>query len=693
MELKDQILARMYVVITLMALLPILIGLQVLRVSAIDGSDLREVVETQSSEYRDIPAIRGEIFDAAGRPLAVNIERVDMALDPTIPGFNEVSATFYDRLSRVSGVSKARLRSKVDNRSSRQYVMLVRDVQMSGAELEWFSSIPGAQPTGSTTRRYNHGTAAAHVLGGTGTDGGLAGLEKQFDDILRGKDGRRLLRKDRLNRVKFMPGNEEKAPEHGESLVLTMDLILQSIVEEELAWGVERASPNWAAVVALDPNTGAVKALANWPTFDPNRIGSYSSTQRRNRAITDMIEPGSVIKVVPAAAAVEQNLVSMSDSINTGDGTLKQGRYTIRDTHPNGVLTFADVIKVSSNVGTALVSEKMSEGLMYQYARQFGFNQKTGIELPGEANTRLQRPENWSATDQSAMSRGYAMLATPLQIALAYGALANGGVLMKPYIVQERRDTAGRTTWRAQPDSVRRVFEKATADTLMRAFESVVSDEGTADQAMVDGLRIAGKTGTARKADSDGYIYGAYRATFVGFWPVEDPQVVIAIVMDEPELSMYGGVVAAPVFKRITERWMARMPQVAQYVHRGEGKNSPKAPITVPDVAGLPSPIAGRRLTALGLLPSGESNDYQTAVEVQNVRAGEELLQGVPVRLASAQDSTRVMPDVTGMSGREAMTWLGQLGVDVDLDGHGVVRRQSPSPGSSITGRARLTLN
>jgi cell division protein FtsI (penicillin-binding protein 3) len=227
----------------------------------------------------------------------------------------------------------------------------------------------------------------------------------------------------------------------------------------------------------------------------------------------------------------------------------------------------------------------------------------------------------------------------------------------------------------------------------MRAFESVVSDEGTADQAMVDGLRIAGKTGTARKADSDGYIYGAYRATFVGFWPVEDPQVVIAIVMDEPELSMYGGVVAAPVFKRITERWMARMPQVAQYVHRGEGKNSPKAPITVPDVAGLPSPIAGRRLTALGLLPSGESNDYQTAVEVQNVRAGEELLQGVPVRLASAQDSTRVMPDVTGMSGREAMTWLGQLGVDVDLDGHGVVRRQSPSPGSSITGRARLTLN
>ena len=693
MELKDQILARMYVVITLMALLPILIGLQVLRVSAIDGSDLRQVVETQSSEYRDIPAIRGEIFDAAGRPLAVNIERVDMALDPTVSGFEEASASFYNRLSRVSGISEASLRSRVRNRSSRQYILLARDVQMSGAELEWFSSVPGVQPTGSTTRRYNHGTAAAHVLGATGTDGGLAGLEWQFDDILRGKDGRRLLRKDRRNRVKFMPGNEERSPEHGESLVLSMDLILQSIVEEELARGVERARPNWASVVALDPNTGAVQAMANWPTYDPNRIGAYSMAHRRNHAITDKIEPGSVIKVVPAAAAIEQNLVLMTDSIDTGDGTLQQGRYTISDTHPHGVLTFADVIKVSSNVGTALISERMSEGLMFQYARQFGFNQKTGIELPGEATTELKDPDQWSATDQSAMSRGYAMEATTLQIALAYGALANGGVLMKPYIVQERRDTAGRTTWRAEPDSVRRVFDKATADTLMRAFESVVSEEGTAEQAMVDGLRIAGKTGTARKVEAGTYKPGAYRATFVGFWPVEDPQVVIAIVMDEPELSMYGGVVAAPVFKRITERWMARMPEVARYVHRGEEEKMVNAPVTVPDVAGLPSPIAGRRLTALGLVPSGESNDYRTAVEVQNLRAGEELLQGVPVRLASARDSVRVMPDVTGMSGREAMTWLGQLGVEVDLDGHGVVQRQSPSPGTSITGRARLTLN
>ncbi len=693
MELKDQILARMYVVITLIALLPILIGLQVLRVSAVDGGDLREAVEEQSIAYQDIPALRGEIFDAAGRPLAVNIERVDMAVDPTVDGFDERSNEFIRRLSELSGVSQSRLRSLIANRSSRAYAMLARDVQMTGAELKWFASIPGALPEGSTTRRYNHGPLAAHILGGTGTDGGIEGLEVEFDEILRGTDGLRVLNKDRRNRVKFMPGNEERPPEHGESLILSVDVIQQAILEEELAKGVARAEPKWAGVVALNPKTGEILALANWPTFDPNNIGAYSMASRRNHVVTDRFEPGSVIKVVPTAAAIENDLVSLGDSIDTGDGSLKQGRFTIHDTHPHGVITVSDVIKVSSNVGTALIVEDMSDGLMYQYVRQFGFNQKTGIELPGEATTKVRLPDDWSATDKSAMSRGYGMDATLLQVALAYGALANGGVLMKPYIVKERRDAKGRTTWRATPDSVRRVMDRATADTLIKAFETVVSETGTADQAIVDGLRIAGKTGTARKSDGSGYIQGAYRATFVGFWPVEDPQVVLAIVMDEPKLSMYGGVVAAPIFKAVTERWMARMPEMNKYVQAEEDLQTNPAPITIPDVAGMPSPIAGRRLTALGLSPSGESSDYLTAVEVQNVRAGEELLQGVPIRLAAVQDSVRVMPDLDGLSGREATAWMGKLGVDVELEGHGTVQRQWPEAGAPLTARARLILN
>ena len=693
MELKDQILARMYVVITLMALLPVLVGLQVLRVSAVDGADLREVVETQSTEYRTIPALRGEIYDAEGRPLAVNIERVDIAVDPLENGFSEASSAFYERLARVSGVSASTLRSRVRNRASKRYAMLVRDVRMSGDELRWFAAIPGVLPDGSTSRRYNHGTAAAHVLGTAGIDAGQSGLELQFDDVLRGEDGRQVLRKDRRNRVKFMPGSEERLPVHGESLVLTIDLIRQSILEEELAEGSEWAGANWASAVALDPKTGAVLAMANWPTFDPNNAGAYPMAARRNHAVTDKIEPGSVIKVIPAVAAIESGIVSMADSIDTGDGTLQQGRFTIRDTHPYGKVTFSDVIKVSSNVGTAMVAEQMSEGLMYQYARQFGFNQRTGIELPGEANTRLRKVDDWSRTTQSAMSRGYAMEATPLQIALAYGALANGGLLMKPYIVSERRDAHGRTTWKAALDSVRRVFDQTTAATVMPAFESVVSEEGTAEWAMVDGLRIAGKTGTARKANANGYIPGAYRATFVGFWPVEDPQVVLAIVMDEPSRSMYGGVVAGPVFKRVTERWMARMPQVAQYVHSEEDAPLPNTPITVPDVRDMPIPIADRRMEVLGLSPRTTDADFMTAVQEQALMPGTEALQGVPIRLAARRDTMQHMPDLEGLSAREAVTWLGQIGVDVDLNGHGLVTRQQPAAGSALPTRARLILN
>ncbi|MDA0378138.1 MAG: penicillin-binding transpeptidase domain-containing protein [Bacteroidetes bacterium] len=693
MNLKDQILARMYVIITLMAMFPVLVGLQVLRVSAVDGDDLRQVVEIQSSEYRVIPALRGEIFDAAGRPLAVNIERVDIAVDPLEKGFDESSRTFYDRLAQVSGVPASTLKARVRNRVSQRYAMLVRDVRMSADELKWFAAIPGVIPDGSTSRRYNHGTAAAHILGIAGTDGGQAGLELQFDSLLSGLDGQRLLRKDRRNHVKFMPGNEERPPRHGESLVLTIDLIQQSILEEELEKGTIEAGATWGAAVAIDPKTGAILALANWPTFDPNRPGAYSVEARRNHVINDKIEPGSVIKVVPAVAAIEKGLVAMGDSIDTGDGRLQQGRFTITDTHPHGVISFSEAIMVSSNVATAMVAARMTKGLMYQYARQFGFNQKTGIELPGEAVTTLLKPDRWDATTQSAMSRGYAIEASTLQIALAYGALANGGVLMKPYIVAERRDANGQVTWQAEPDSVRRVFDRKTAEILMPAFESVVSEVGTAPLAQVEGLRIAGKTGTARKSNGRGYVGGAYRATFVGFWPVEDPQVVIAIVMDEPRKSMYGGIVAAPVFRNVTERWMARMDELAPFVKEDGARVVPEAPMTIPDVTDLPVPIADRRLQALGLEPRGSNEDFMAAVAEQALAPGTEALQGVPVRLASRVDSLRVMPDLDGLSSREAVAWLNQLGVEALLEGHGTVAQQQPAPGAPLPSRARLALH
>ncbi len=695
MELKDEIMARMYVVITLISLLPILVAMQVLRVTTLDGPDLRTTAEEQSTEFRDIPAIRGEIFDAEDRPLVVNIKRLDIDLDPSIDGFSRQAVAFYRKLSTMINTSAAVLKSRVDGRTSPSFVTLAQDVHLSSDELDWLGRVPGAIARHSTSRRYNHGEAAAHVLGVAGIDAGQSGLELQFDAVMRGENGRRAVHLDRMNVTRYIPGSEEILPTHGESLYLTIDLIMQSILEEELKKGAIDAGAKWASAVAVDPSTGAILAMANYPTFDPNNPGRYNHNEKRNRAITDKIEPGSVIKIIPAVAALESNVVALSDTIDTGDGVLDQGRFTLRDTHPNGRIPFWQVIQKSSNIGIALVAERMDNGVLYQYARQFGFNQKTGIELPGEVATRIRKLEKWNGSTLSAMSRGYAIHASTLQIVLAYAALANGGVLMKPYLVRERRDSHGNVTWMAHPDSVRRVFKRDTARKLSPVFETVVSEEGTAPLAMVDGLRIAGKTGTAQKARSDGpgYMKGKYRATFVGFYPVEDPQIVLAIVMDEPTKSSYGGVVAAPVFKAVAKRWMARMPELAKYVHAEGHQEIEESMAIVPDVADLPAPIAVRLLSALGLNTPVTGSNYRASVLTQNLAAGREVLSGVPVELTVSVDSARVMPDVTGLAGRDARSWLAALNIEVRIDGHGTVQSQSVTAGGELPQEVTLILN
>ena len=695
MELKDEIMARMYVVITLISLLPILIAMQVLRVTTLDGPRLRTTAEAQSTEFEVIPAIRGEIFDAGDRPLVVNIERLDIDLDPSIEGFSRQAEAFYRKLSTIINLPVAVIRSRVDGRSSPSFVTLAQDVHLSSDELDWLGKVPGAIARHSTSRRYNQGEAAAHVLGVAGIDAGQSGLELQFDAEMRGVDGRRAVHLDRKNVPRFIPGSEEILPTHGESLYLTVDLIMQSILEEELKKGAIIDGARWASAVALDPNTGAILAMANYPTFNPNNPGRYNHNEKRNRAITDKIEPGSVIKILPAVAALESRVVALSDTIDTGNGELVQGRYTLRDTHPNGRIPFWQVIQKSSNIGTALVAERMDNGVLYSYARQFGFNQKTGIELPGEVATTLKKLENWTGSTRSAMSRGYAIEASTLQIALSYAALANGGVLMKPYLVRERRDSYGNVIWRAHPDSIRRVFKRDTAKKLVPVFESVISEEGTAPMAMVEGLRIAGKTGTAQKSrpDGRGFMQGKYRATFVGFYPVENPQIVLAIVMDEPTKSSYGGIVAAPVFKAVAKRWMARMPELARYVHVEGWQEIEESMAVVPDVADLPVPIAGRLLTALGLNTPATGSNYRASVITQNLAAGREVLSGVPVELTVSVDSTGVMPDVTGLAGRDARSWLAALKIEVKFDGHGTVRSQSVAAGGELPQEVTLILN
>ncbi|HYE58796.1 MAG TPA: penicillin-binding transpeptidase domain-containing protein [Rhodothermales bacterium] len=691
MKPRDQIRSRLYVALTLVSVLPALVVGRLAYLHVVQGAELRAEGARQASSFVELPALRGPIVDAAGRVLATTTARYDLALDPLEPGFRRRAGVFFDVLSDLTGVSERTLRSRVEARRSRRYVMLHRGLSERDKERLDSLNVPGVMLEGRSERRYTYGPVAAHVVGHAARDGhGLSGLELVYDAFLRGLPGRRMVQRDRTGRIKVLVGGRVEEPQHGQTLVLTLDLIRQTILEEELLRGLEETGARWATAVAMDPRTGAILALGSVPTYDPNRPGAFDEFHRRNHAVADQIEPGSTFKLVAAVAALEAGRVRMDERIETGDGYAVVGGRPMRDDHPVGTVTFADVLAKSSNIGTAQVAGRVGREGFYATARALGFGLPTRVDLPGETGGRLKRPDEWSGTTLATMAIGYEVAATPLQILTAYCALANGGLLVQPYAVAERRDVSGRVVWRAAQDSVRRAFSEATARRLLPAFEAAVS-RGTATRARIPGLPVAGKTGTARKNDGGGYA-GGYRSSFVGFFPADDPQVALVVVVDEPRAGFYGGHVAAPVFQRIARRWLPTLPAVATRL-------APPVPLparrqaVVPAVEHLPVRLAVQRLEQLGLrapVPSGAAPTY--AVAAQQPASGAALRPGEAVRLTARRpERVTTTPDVRGLSVRQARAWLASLGVQVRVRGEGVVKAQQPIAGAPLEPDAVIT--
>ncbi|MDX1740594.1 MAG: penicillin-binding transpeptidase domain-containing protein, partial [Rhodothermales bacterium] len=576
-------------------------------------------------------------------------------------------------------------------RTSPKYVNLARGLSESQKEIVEGWGFPGIILEAEFARRYNYGRTLSHVLGHVDAYGeGIAGLEVKYNDVLHGVDGRRAVKRDRRGQIKSYVGGSVVEPRDGETLVLTIDLIRQTIVEEELEKGIIESGANWGTAIAMNPYSGAVLAMANYPTYDPNVPGRFPTAARRNHAITDRIEPGSTFKLVAAAAALERGLVSLDDTIDTGNGFRMFGRRPLHDTHGYGRISFEEVIAYSSNIGVGESVRDLKPGDLYQYARNLGFGQPTWIDLPGEVSGSLKKPRDWSGTSKTSISIGYEVDVTPLQMLTAYCALANGGLLVRPYVVKERRNYKGETTWTARQDSIRRAFKKKTARKLIHSFERVV-DEGTGTRAAIAGVRVAGKTGTARKAVDGGYSRKA-RATFVGFFPVDDPQVALIVVLDEPSSSIYGGQTAAPIFQRIGERWISTFPDLAKQRAVTLAGTTDDADVlqlpSVPNVSGQPAAVA-----ATGLLANGFHVDVPDIVGAtrrvleQRPKAGRNADHGSFIRLAVATstDTVRATPDVRGLSVRQATFWLAREGANVTVEGHGRVMSQTPRPGEPLT--------
>lgn len=548
----------------------------------LDAAELTAKAERQHRKTVALEGARGAILDRRGKVLAANMQVPSVFGVPTSLG--NPAAVARD-LARVLPVKAADIERKL--RMDRSFVWLARKLDPEqGRRLETLS-IEGIGTVMEGRRFYPKGTLLSHVLGFAGMDGnGLEGIERRYDAHLRGEKTEIVLQRDALGRPVFPTDLTDRAPEAGRTLVLTIDEVIQYIAEKELDEAVAASRAKGGVVVVMEPRTGAILAMALSHRFDPNAVAGAAADRLRNRAVTDAYEPGSTMKVFVAAAALEEHVMAPGSLIYAENGAMTVANTVIHDHEKAGWITFAQVIQKSSNIGAVKTAQALGEERLFRYLTAFGFGQKTEIDLPGEATGLLKAPRDWGRRSLASIAIGQEVGVTPLQLVTAVAAVANGGWLMRPFLVSEIRDAEGRVVARTEPQVRRRPISPQAAMTLAHLLEGVVT-QGTGTKAAVPGFRTAGKTGTAQKIDP---TTGAYSSTllvgsFVGFVPVEDPRLAIVVTIDEPQNEGWGGLVAAPVFRKIAEQalpYLGVTPQEPIKV-----AVAPRGPAVAPLAAGL----------------------------------------------------------------------------------------------------------
>jgi cell division protein FtsI (penicillin-binding protein 3) len=523
-----------------------LVSLQVLQAAELTAKADRQHQKTVSLE-----GARGTVVDRHGKVLAMNMEVPSVF---GIPTALESPAKTARSLSPVLHVRTDELEKKL--RQDRSFVWLARKLDPEQGHRLEHMPMEGIGLVMEGRRFYPKGPLLAHVLGFAGMDGeGLEGIERRYESQLHGEKRVVILQRDAMGRTVFPKGQAEQVPAAGHSLVITIDEVIQYIAEKELEEAVTKARAKSGTVIVLDPQTGAVLALAISPRFDPNAVASLTADRWRNRALTDAYEPGSTMKALVAAAALEEKVMKPSTMLYGENGRMTIANTVIHDHEKLGWMTFAQVIQKSSNIGAAKTGMALGDQRLYRYLQAFGFGQKTEIDLPGEAGGLVKHPKEWGRRSLASISMGQEIGVTPIQMVSAVAALANGGVLMKPYVVSEVRDAQGKSLRQFIPQVKRRVVSPETARTVTSILEGVVTD-GTGAKAAIPGFRVAGKTGTAQKIDprTGAYSSTLFVGSFVGFVPADNPRLAMIVVIDEPQGESWGGTVAAPVFRRVGEQ-------------------------------------------------------------------------------------------------------------------------------------------
>lgn len=510
------------------------------------SSYLKEIASRQHNLYVELEPRRGTIYDCRLRPQAININADSLY---AVPVDIKDKEGLIKKISPLLKLEYAFLRERIYRDKS--FIWIARKLPAHMAEQIKSLNLKGLGFIKESKRCYSNGFLASHVIGFSGIDNvGLESIELVCDNFLRGAPGFALFLRD-ARQKKLDLWEKMIPPKDGYNVILTIDEVIQFIAERELERMCKDFHTKGASIVVMDPHTGQILALANRPAFDLSNTADASQDTRRNRAICDLFEPGSVFKIVTASAAIEENKVTETDRFFCENGSYRVANHVLHDHRPHGWLTFREVIEQSSNIGTTKVAQRIGADLVYRYAKLFGFGEKLGIDLPGEISGMLKPPRAWSKTSIGAVPIGQEVGVTALQLVSAVSVIANGGLLMKPYIIKEIQDKYSEKIKEFSPALINKVISPETASRVKEMLVGVI-ENGTGKLARVEGLRAAGKTGTGQKLEPDGrYSHNKFVASFIGFAPADDPVIAICVIADEPYPYYFGGVVCAPVFKRV----------------------------------------------------------------------------------------------------------------------------------------------
>ncbi|MEW6377280.1 MAG: penicillin-binding protein [Thermodesulfobacteriota bacterium] len=619
----------------------VLIGGRMFQLQVLKKEQLYKLAAQQHHVQIPLVPKRGSVYDSKENELAVSIEVDSVCADTR--KIVEVEKTAKD-LASILHIDREELKAKL--KSGKPFEWIQRKISPKEAEQIKALRLPGIYFLKENRRFYPNAQLAAHVIGFVGLDSkGLEGVEYQYDALLNGKSEVSIMARDAMGREIAIGETIFEKENHHRNIYLTLDKQIQHVAETELGRAVKKWGAKEGMVIAMDPKTGKVLAMASYPFFNPNQFIQYRSKNWKNRAICDTFEPGSLFKTFLAAAALEEKVVRPLDSFFCENGAYTVYDRTIHDISKHGWLTFQEIIKFSSNIGASKVGEKMGKESFYRYIDAFGFGEKTRVGLPGEGKGIVHHPRYWPPVALDTISFGQGISVTGIQLTAALSAIANGGFLMKPYVIEKITNEKGEVVQSFKPEMVRRVISEETAKKMTALLKMATEKGGTGEGAVPAGYEVGGKTGTAQKVDPllGGYAEDRYTCGFMGFAPADEPKLVLLIVIDEPQGSRYGGVVAAPIFKAIMEKVLPYLNVL------------PKGTLIVRNESNF--------------TPAKEASGTRLSIEGVKMGKGTEIV---------------IMPDLTGLSMRNALSRIEGKGLIIRVSGNGKVVEQTPKPGTMV---------